>query len=236
MAYPEQMREQQPPFPSFTLVLSQAQSTPPFYLVFPWTPYTYPHNSTALNANMIPVTTTPQTPPQTSNAPFRAILVRFSSLRPALSKTDRRLLDNAALLLDEAPCALRNLKSNPCHIRTRKLELNSGLLRVRYRTIRVVNIFGDPPLHTVHTETRQRDVDAGLSLHACCIFDSFGRRVPTFSKIQLYNITSESNGRTGKIGGGREKKCPFSLFVVSYPGVSVCRQAKSNRSLVQFLG
>ncbi|KAJ7480142.1 hypothetical protein B0H11DRAFT_2233693 [Mycena galericulata] len=58
------MRPQEPPFPSFSLVLSQpsAQSSPPSYVVFPWASISY-QSSAALNANPVLVNVAPQ--PQT---------------------------------------------------------------------------------------------------------------------------------------------------------------------------
>ncbi|KAJ6604150.1 hypothetical protein DFH09DRAFT_1300415 [Mycena vulgaris] len=57
------MRPQETPFPSFSLVLQQghAQSNPPSFLVFPWTPITYqdPVLPTAVN----PIPAAPQTQP-----------------------------------------------------------------------------------------------------------------------------------------------------------------------------
>ncbi|KAJ7748517.1 hypothetical protein DFH07DRAFT_564478 [Mycena maculata] len=55
----------QPPFPSFSLVLSQphAQSTPPSFVVFPWTSLQYQSSpQTPLNPNLVPVPVAPQIP------------------------------------------------------------------------------------------------------------------------------------------------------------------------------
>ncbi|KAJ7922988.1 hypothetical protein B0H13DRAFT_2316914 [Mycena leptocephala] len=58
------MSHQDPPFPSFTLVLSQhAQSTPASYIVFPWTSVRY--QDPVVQAPIYPI---PAAPPQPSVA------------------------------------------------------------------------------------------------------------------------------------------------------------------------
>ncbi|KAJ7693530.1 hypothetical protein B0H17DRAFT_1199654 [Mycena rosella] len=52
------MHPQQPPFPSFSLVLSQGHAPQPSYLTFPWASVTYqdqaPVAQTPANANPVP--------------------------------------------------------------------------------------------------------------------------------------------------------------------------------------
>ncbi|KAJ7456486.1 hypothetical protein FB451DRAFT_1407187 [Mycena latifolia] len=63
------MRPQDPPFPSFTLILSQgnAQHTPPSFVVFPWAPIIYqdpnPVAQFPVNANPSPAAPQIQPPP-----------------------------------------------------------------------------------------------------------------------------------------------------------------------------
>ncbi|KAJ7725382.1 hypothetical protein B0H16DRAFT_1895162 [Mycena metata] len=74
-----------PPFPTFSLVLSQqTQSTPPSFLVYPWTPVTY-HQPVVQAPQSTNATPTPPValPPNTANTPtkvFRALYQLFAGL------------------------------------------------------------------------------------------------------------------------------------------------------------
>ncbi|KAJ7749567.1 hypothetical protein DFH07DRAFT_961705 [Mycena maculata] len=77
------MRPQDPPFPSFSLVLSQphAQSIPPSFVVFPWTSLQYQSSApqTPLNPNLVAV---PVAQPQAPTTPrLNAFSMVFNAIR-----------------------------------------------------------------------------------------------------------------------------------------------------------
>ncbi|KAF8213606.1 hypothetical protein K438DRAFT_1956975 [Mycena galopus ATCC 62051] len=78
------MSHQDPPFPSISLVLSQ--STQPSYLVFPWTPVSYPNPANIVPA---PVNVAPPQPlvgptPSTLSIILRALRQFFANIFTSL--------------------------------------------------------------------------------------------------------------------------------------------------------